>query len=116
MSNVIINFDELKKVFADYFSESFIQDLIESMEMHDVILQPVEENALFSWVSVDNGLPSDGDVYEVTAVPFSGSGSEFREFAYYDSVTKSWRSHFSGTLLHVLAWKPHTELFTVPFF
>jgi len=113
MSKVVINFDELKKVFADYFSEFFIQDLIESMEMHDVILQPVEENALFSWVSVDDGVPLDGDVYEVTSV--SDDDSRYREFAYFNSTTREWRSHFSGSLLHVLAWKPHTELFTVPF-
>ena len=113
MSKVIIDNDKFKNILHWFLGESVILDLIDMMNDNDVYIQDIENDSICSWISVDDGVPSDGDVYEVTSL--SDDDSIYREFAYFNSTTREWRSHFSGSLLHVLAWKPHTELFTAPF-
>lgn len=113
MSKVIIDNDKFKNILHWFLGESVISDLIDMMNDNDVYIQDIEINSICPWISVNVDLPTDGDTYEVTAV--LNDDSIYREFAYFNSTTREWRSHFSGSLLHVLAWKPHTELFTVPF-
>ena len=114
MSKVIIDLEIFKDVLKTYFSSHFTSELIVAMNDNEVFITDCNFEDYDSWISVDDGLPSDGDVYEVTAVT-SPDVEFYREFAYFNSTTREWRSHFSGSLLEVVAWKPHTELFTVPF-
>ena len=114
MSKVIIDLEIFKDVLKTYFSSCFMSQLLDTMLDNNVFLGDCRPEDYVPWVSVDVLVPDDGDIYEVTAV--TSSNVEFyREFAYFNSTTREWRSHFSGSLLEVVAWKPHTELFTVPF-
>lgn len=112
MANVIINFDQFEKCLLDYFSEKFIEELTDHMSDNDVFLGNDIEDCFSEWIPVSEKIPDDKDIYEVTASRDFMGKEYVREYAYYDSRIDRWRSHFSGALLYVLAWKPHTKLFT----
>ena len=113
MSTVIVDIEMFRSVLREYFTESFCHDLMADMNDNEVFIGDYNPEDYPSWIPADKTVPEDKDVYEVTAI--KSPGSLYREFAYYNSTAKEWRSHFSGTLLNVLAWKPHTELFYLPF-
>ena len=115
MSKVIIDIKILETVLREYFSESFYHQLMSDMNDNDVFVKDCCPEDFSSWISVDKSVPKNKEIYEVSAITEFGCGTVYREFAYYNSTTKEWRSHFSGALLNVLAWKPHTELFFLPF-
>lgn len=113
MNKILVHKDNLMNVLKEFFSENLILDLFDSMECHDVFI--TDANNLCNWISVDVAVPDDKDVYEVTCLPNNSSGDLFREFAYFNKAVNEWRSHFSGTLLDVIAWKEHTPLYDIPF-
>ena len=115
MSKVIIDTELFENALKEYFADSFFNEIMDSLCNNDVFIGEYKASTSPSWISANECFPLDNDVYEVTAVPFSGSTTTYREYAYYDSVAGVWKSHFSGTVLHVLAWKPHGELFELPF-
>ena len=113
MSKVIIDTELFENTLKEYFADSLYHELMDRLCDNDVFIGEYKPSV--SWISADKSFPLDKDVYEVTAVPFSGSTTVYREYAYYDSAAGTWKSHFSGAPLHVLAWKPHGELFELPF-
>ena len=115
MSKVIIDINILRTVLREYFTEPFYHQLMGDLNDNEVFVKDCCPEDFSPWIPVDKSVPKDNEVYEVTAVTEIGCGPVFREYAYYNPTTKTWRSHFSGALLHVLAWKPHVELFYLPF-
>ena len=113
MNKILVDKDNLMNVLKVFFSDDFILDLFDSMECNNAFI--TDANDLCDWISVDVAVPEDKDVYEVTCLPNDSSGDLFREFAYFNKSVNEWRSHFSDTLLDVIAWKAHTPLYDIPF-
>lgn len=61
------------------------------------------------WIPVEEMMPNDCDIYEVTAQ--FRSGKRYTEFAWYDEITDEWRKHDCDGLVNVLAWKNHAALY-----
>lgn len=112
MSKVIIDLEMFKDVLKTYFSSYFTSQLLDTMNDNGVFIQMDIPEDSFSWIPVDIDVPKGTDIYEVTIL--AGSDT-YREYAFYNPETQRWKGLCTGTFVHVLAWKPHTELFTVPF-